>query len=189
MDQLSDLTGRTRRTIQKRLIDLIPIVQKGRGHWYESKDALPLLVESQNPGEVTKTLETERTRLSSAQADKTELEVEVIKGHLIPAEHVQITVDTMLSSFRSKLLSLPTKAAHAVLPLADIAEAEDVLREYINEALQELSDYDSEKYCTLNDKQIGETTSTASKVDSKPVGGSKKKAVKRSKQRTRAVEH
>ena len=189
MDNLTNLTGITRRTIQKRLIDIIPVVEKGRGHWYESKEVLPILLGLQKAGEDKKTLESERTRLASAQATKTELEVEVIKGNLIPADHVKEVVDTMLSSFRSKLLSLPTKAAHAVLPLADHAEAESVLRDYVYEALQELADYDSEKYCTSDNKPISEVDGSTTNSDSKSVGGRQKKTVEGSVKRTRKLEH
>ena len=189
IDQLTNLVGMTRRTISKRLIDIVPVVEKGRGHWYESKEVLPVLLGLHKGGEEPKTLETERTRLASAQATKTELEVEVIKGNLIPADHVKEVVDTMLSSFRSKLLSLPTKAAHAVLPLADQAEAENVLKEYVYEALQELSDYDSEKYCASNNKQISEADGPTTSTDSKPVGRRQKKVVEGSIKRTRKLEH
>jgi len=188
IENMTDLTGSTRKTILRRVKDLIPQITKGRGHWYESKEALPLVFGLGNESKKG-SLEVERTRLTSVQAEKIELEIKVIKGQLIPAEHVREVVDTMLSAFRSKMLSLPTKAAHAVLPLADQAEAEDVLREYVNEALQELSDYDSKTYCTSNNKQSGEAHGTASITDSKSVGGHKKKAVKRSIKRTRPVEH
>jgi len=189
IDTLTKLTGSTRRTILNKCVGLDRVQGKGREHLFESRDALPLILGLYKAGEKNKTLESERTKLASAQAEKCELEVEQIKGNLIPAEHVQEVVDTMLSSFRARLLSLPTKAAHAVLPLTDQAEAEDVLREYVYEALQELSDYDSEKYCTPDNKQVGKTSSTSTPPDGKSVGRLKKKTVKRSKQRTRTVEH
>lgn len=189
IDHLTKLTGSTRRTILNKCTDLIAVEGKGREHLYESKDALPLILGLHKAGEKNKTLESERTKLASAQAEKCELEVEVIKGNLIPAEHVQEVVDTMLASFRARLLSLPTKAAHAVLPLTDQAEAEDVLREYVYEALQELSDYDSKKYCALDGGKIRKTAGTSTPPDGKSVGRFKKETVKRSKQRTRTVEH
>ena len=136
-----------------------------------------------------KSLETERTRLASAQAEKTELEVEVIKANLIPAEHVEEVVNNMVASFRAKILSLPTKAAHAVIPLSDPAQAEAILREYIYEALSELSEYDSEKYSTSNDKQSSKAGSAASGSDGKSVGRQQEKTEQRSKRRTRPVEH
>ena len=187
IDTLTKLTGSTRRTILNKCHDLPKTTGKGREHLFESKDALPLIISGRK--ETDKTLETERTRLASAQAEKTELEVEVIKGGLIPAENVESVVNNMISSFRSKMLSLPTKAAPSVVQMADVAEAEGLLREFVYEALTELSDYDSEQYSTSDDKPSSEAGSAASGSDSKSVGGRKKKTVKGSKRRARTVEH
>ncbi len=189
IDHIVDLTGSTRRTVVKRCINLTRVAGEGRSILYESKDALPLMfgVGLKNSDKVT--LESERTRLASAQATKTELEVEVIKENLIPANQVREVVDAMVTNFRAKMLSLPSKAAHAVLPLADHAEAEDVLREYIREALLELSEYDSKQYCTQNDKRISEAGRAPAPPDSKSVGGLKEKTIKRSKRGTGPVEH
>lgn len=187
IDTLTKLTGSTRRTILNKCTDLTRTTGKGREHLFESKDALPLIIGGRKTDD--KTLESERTRLASAQAEKTELEVDVIKGSLIPAENVESVVNNMVSSFRAKMLSLPTKAAPSVVQLADVAEAEGLLREYVYEALTELSDYDSEKYSTSDDKQGSKTSSATTSADSKPVGGRKKKVVKRGKRGTRTVEH
>ncbi len=189
IDHIVDLTGSTRRTVVKRCINLTRVAGEGRSILYESKDALPLMfgVGLKNSDKVT--LESERTRLASAQATKTELEVEVIKENLIPANQVREVVDAMVTNFRAKMLSLPSKAAHAVLPLADHAEAEDVLREYIREALLELSEYDSKQYCTQNDKRISEAGRAPAPPDSESVGGLKEKTIKRSKRGTGPVEH
>ena len=187
IDTLTKLTGSSRRTILNKCHELQKLQGKGREHLFESKDALPLILNVRKND--NKTLESERTRLASAQAEKTELEVETIKGNLIPAENVEAVVNNMVSSFRAKMLSLPTKAAPTVVQLADVAEAETLLREYVYDALTELSNYESEKYSTPNDKQGSKTGRAATGPDSKSVGGQQKKAVKGSKRRTRTVEH
>jgi len=187
IDTLTKLTGSTRRTILNKTTDLTRTTGTGRELLFESKDALPLIIKGRK--ESDKTLESERTRLASAQAEKTELEVEVIKGNLIPSESVEAVVNNMISSFRSKMLSLPTKAAPSVVQMADTSEAEELLREYVYEALTELSEYDSEQYSTSDDKQGGETGSTTTSAVSKPVGRQQKKTVKRGKRRARTVEH
>lgn len=187
IDTLTKLTGSTRRTILNKCTDLTRVQGKGREHLFESKDALPLILNIHKND--NKTLESERTRLASAQAEKTELEVETIKGNLIPSENVESVVNNMVSSFRAKMLSLPTKAAPSVVQMADVAEAENLLRDYVYEALTELSEYESEKYSTRDDKQGGKVSSATSSADSKPVGGRKKKTVKGGKRGARTVEH
>lgn len=187
IDQVVDLCKSTRRTAMKRLIDVEKIKGKGREILVESTIALPIMFGLNDTDK--KTLDSERTRLASAQAEKTELEVQVIKGNLIPAPNVETTVNNMVSAFRSKMLSFPTKAAPAVLPLADVAEAESVLRDLVYEALTELSNYDPEQYRTKNDNEGGTAGGSTTKADGKSVGRSKKKTVKGSKRRTRSMAH
>lgn len=174
IDTLTKLTGSTRRTILNKCIDLTKTKGEGRSHLFESQDALPLIL---GVGKTDKkTLETERTRLASAQAEKTELEVQVIKGNLIPSESVELVVNNMIAAFKAKMLSLPTKAAPVVINMADTAECEGVLKEYVYEALEELSNYDSEQYSASGDKQGSKVSSSTTKADSKPVGRRKTKA-------------
>lgn len=154
----------------------------------ESTEALPVMFGMGKPSD-KKTLETERTRLASAQAEKTELEVQVIKGNLIPSENVEKAVNGMVSAFRAKMLSLPTKAAPSIVVLADASEAEGLLRDYIYEALTELSNYDPDQYRTQSDKKGSGSGSATAETDSKPVGRRKAKTVKRGKRGTRPVEH
>lgn len=188
IDKVADLCGSTRRTVLKRCIDVPKIKGSGREQLMESTVCLPVMFGSGMPSD-KKTLETERTRLASAQANKTELEVEVIRGNLIPADQVEEVVNNMISSFRAKMLSLPTKAAPTIVAMADTAQVEASLKEYVYEALQELSEYDSEKYSTQDDKQSGKAGSATTSTYSEPMGGQEKKTIKRGKRRTRPVEH
>lgn len=188
IDHIADLSGSTRRTVLKRCIDVEKVTGKGRAILMESTVALPIMFGQGKPSD-KKTLETERTRLASAQAEKTELEVQVIKGNLIPAESVEEVVNNMVSSFRAKMLSLPTKAAPAVVIMADIVEVESALKDYIYEALTELSEYDPANYRRENDKKGSKAGGTTSGTDGKSVGRQQKKVVKRGQRRTRTVEH
>jgi len=103
IDTLTKLTGSTRRTILNKCNELSKVTGKGREHLFESKDALPLIITGRKVGD--KTLESERTRLASAQAEKTELEVLVIKGDLIPAPNVELEVNNRSEEHTSELQS------------------------------------------------------------------------------------
>lgn len=81
----------------------------------------------------------ERARLAHFQADKTELESEVLKGNLIPIDHVIEEWEKLAASFRARMLSLPTKASHLLLNKTDFSEVEKVLKTHIYEALTELA--------------------------------------------------
>lgn len=85
-------------------------------------------------------LHTERTRLTKAQADKTELEADVLKGDLIPADEVFERWETMVAGFRAKMLSIPTKTSHLLINVSVFDEVESILKTHVYEALKELSD-------------------------------------------------
>ena len=188
IDRIADLCGSTRRTVIKRLKDLPRQKGDGRSINYESTDALPIMFGMGKPSDKS-TLEKQRTRLASAQAEKIELELEVIKGDLIPAEQVRSVVDSMVSAFRSRMLSLPIKAAPVVVTMADALEAEKILRDHVYEALNELSNYESKAGGTSTDQSVSETRRAPAPPNRKPVGGQQEETKQGSKRRTRPVEH
>ena len=85
------------------------------------------------------TITEHKTRLTSAQADKAEMEVQVLSSSLIKAEDVRTSWTEFVSNVRAKLLNLPAKMAHQVIGLDHYAEAEELLTNEIYEALNELS--------------------------------------------------
>jgi phage terminase Nu1 subunit (DNA packaging protein) len=85
------------------------------------------------------TITEHKTRLTSAQADKAEMEVQVLSSSLIKAEDVRTSWTEFVSNVRAKLLNLPAKLAHQVVGLDHYAEAEELLTNEIYETLNELS--------------------------------------------------
>ncbi|MGE6379561.1 hypothetical protein [Peribacillus muralis] len=77
-----------------------------------------------------------------ARKEKTELEVQIIKGELHRSSDVERVMNDMLGGFRAQLLSLPTKMAPQIVGKTDIPVVKDLLKEAINEAMNELSNYD-----------------------------------------------
>tara|TARA_Y100000004_G_scaffold197143_2_gene270014 strand:- start:6818 stop:7330 length:513 start_codon:yes stop_codon:yes gene_type:complete len=80
-----------------------------------------------------------KTRLTQAQADKAELEVSELEAKLIPAELVADTWIDYVANARAKLLGLPSRIAHQVITVDKYAEAEEIIKEQVHEALNELS--------------------------------------------------
>jgi len=113
----------------------------------------------------------EKARLLRAQADKTELEVKALQKSLLPVTQIRMSWMMLLSSFRSRMLSIPAKTAHLLAPIDDNAEIERILREQIYEGLTELSDYDPEKFIGA-DQGMPQDTGTASETDGIGMGGS-----------------
>ena len=117
----------------------------------------------------------EKARLLRAQADKTELEVKALQKNLLPVTQIRMSWMMMLSSFRSRMLSIPAKTAHLLAPIDDNAEIERILREQIYEGLTELSDYDPEKFIGA-DQGMPEGTGTTTETDGVGMGGSVQEA-------------
>ena len=83
--------------------------------------------------------ETERARLTKAQADKTELEAAELAGHLVRVDEVETEWGRMCGAVRARILSLPTKAAPRVRVAINDEEAAAILEVEAIEALDELS--------------------------------------------------
>lgn len=86
-------------------------------------------------------LNKEKIRLTSANANKVEIEVEVLKGTLIPAEVVAQVWSDQCTAFKQKVLSLPTKLSHQLSAIQDATQIEALLKSHVKEAMQELSEY------------------------------------------------
>ncbi len=87
-------------------------------------------------------LHIQRTRLLSAQAEKTELEVKVMHSQLVPIDEVNDFLLPMLNNFRSRCLSVPHAIAHQLVTITKVSEIEEIVRGKIYEALTELSEYE-----------------------------------------------
>jgi len=85
-------------------------------------------------------LETERTRLTAAQADRQELALQREKGSLIPADLVLSTWQALVANARAKLLHLPTRVAPEVVAATSLPEIQEAVRKLVYEALNELAD-------------------------------------------------
>jgi|TARA_Y100000033_G_scaffold37382_1_gene36388 phage terminase Nu1 subunit (DNA packaging protein) len=85
-------------------------------------------------------LNDERTRLTKAQADKAELELQEKENELISTDLIKTIWSDYVSNVRSKLLALPSKLGHLTQAAETYAEAEAIIKESIYECLEELSD-------------------------------------------------
>ena len=85
-------------------------------------------------------LQTERTRLAKAQADRTEMEVGQLQDSLIKSDDVIDKWSELIGNCRAKLLNTPAKIAHIVVATETYAEVEEIIRNEIHEALNELAE-------------------------------------------------
>lgn len=143
-------------------------------------------------GEEKRDYAVERTRLTKAQADKVEMEIQVLAGELLPARLVETVWGNMTSAARQRLLAVPYRMATAALSADSFSAIETAAAELIREALNELHHYDPADYRTaieFNRDETGLDVSTAAAPDRQPVGGSVSPAKQRVQRRTRPVAH
>lgn len=112
----------------------------------------------------------ERARLAHHQANKTALEEAVLEGKLIHADKVERVQGDMVSAFRAKMLSLPTKAAHSLIQLETLSEAQDAIKPFIYEALRELADYEPQQYGIESLEKGSSNGRSTSRDDSQRMG-------------------
>lgn len=189
ISELVALSGVTNVTARKRCANVPNRMREGttRTVEYESIPALRAIFEV--GGEGGATLEEEKIKLTSAQAEKVELEVEVLKGNLVPADEIEDFLSRTFGAFKARCLSIPTKAAPSVIGVIEVLEIEEIIKEYIYEALAELKDYEPADRTKEDINKIRQDARTTAEANGEPVGGQQAKTKQRSKRRTRTVEH
>ena len=110
---------------------------------------------------------TEKARLVKLQADKAEMEVKEMTGELVSADDVLEQWRTVVSAVKSRMLSIPSKAAPLCASEDSPAGIIEILEAMVREALEELSDYArSQRDIADGDESVQAATET----DGKPVG-------------------
>jgi len=83
-----------------------------------------------------------RTRKVNAEAEIAELELKKIHSELVNADDVVQAWTDVLGSVKSRLLSIPTKAAPVVAAESNAGTCQRIVEDLIQEALEELSRYE-----------------------------------------------
>ncbi len=112
----------------------------------------------------------EKTRLTKAQADKAEMEVEVITRGMLKAQEVKEGWIAFVSNVRAKLLNLPSKVAHQVVGLETYAQVEGLINEEIYEVLNELASSELPESLRSSMEQNSESVSTTEETKSIELG-------------------
>lgn len=151
--------------------DVEPVEKRGR----ESLYYLPDIIEWRLNRDLTldggSNLQAERARLAAAQADKTEIEVEILRGKVFKAEQIERAWTDMIANCRSRLIVIPTKLAPILSAEKDQKKIESSIRDAVFDALNELKDYEPRQYTDAIAEISNEDDSSTSKADSKPMGG------------------
>ena len=85
---------------------------------------------------------TERALLVKAKRLNEEYDLKVKEGSLPTSEDIESVFTNMLINFKSRLMAIPSKLSPTLAKKTDKAEVYRILKEAVDEALNELADFD-----------------------------------------------
>jgi hypothetical protein len=139
INQLSELTGKDRRTIKTKLTGVQAEPGAKGAHLYDPRDALPALYAAESTKDTEKQLGQESLLLERAKRQKLEIEVGRLRGELLPIDEIAKAVERQYSYVRAQIRSIPSKLAKPLSLMQDPYEIHARLSEAVDECLIELT--------------------------------------------------
>lgn len=124
-----------------------------------------------------------RARLIAAKAAIAEIELEKAKGDMVSVSIVADWWDSIVFAAKTRLLSVPSRAAPLVFGVTSLSAAQAVIENLITESLNELSAINP-----VPSVAGDESVETAAETDSEPMGGRGEVSKPRKQRRARKVE-
>lgn len=87
--------------------------------------------------------QTERAKLTRAKRELAEMDKRARNGELHEAEAIEAIMSDMLIRFRQKMMAIPAKQSPILALKQDEKEIFRILKDSVDEALEELADYDA----------------------------------------------
>ena len=155
--ELAEIVGKSQQTVttwQKNGLPMESDGTKGRDNIYDTGQVIDWLIAREINARIKERgsedefydFEKERARLTFHNANKASLEERVLNRSLIEASTVKEVWADLITAFRAKILGIPTKSAHKFLSVTELNESQEILKEDLQEALAELSEYSIEQY-------------------------------------------
>ena len=142
-----------RRTVAQRLKVIEPIEVKGRVKKYKLDDAAKAIIGQVQTGNGIVSYDEARARKIAAEAELAEIELSKERGDVLHIDEITNINNEIYGNFRAKLLAIPARTAPDVFASANVKEAKSLLRQAINDALEELSNSMVEVYDPDNTEQ------------------------------------
>jgi phage terminase Nu1 subunit (DNA packaging protein) len=142
--EISEIFGLSDRRVQQ-LVKEGALVKVSRGK-YDLKASVQRYIEyikeqaEKTEEELDQTRE--KTLLIRANRQKVELELQIMRGELHRSEDVRRVMNDMLGAFRARVLAIPSKVAPRLIAQTNAAVIQNIIKNEVYEALQELSEYD-----------------------------------------------
>lgn len=141
-DELGKILNLTTRRINQLAQE--GILQRDYSGKFDLRKAIPAYIDYQlNESDE---LKLEKTAHEKIKREKSELELKLMKNELHRSEDVEAVMTDMILRCRSRLLNIPSKAAPLIIGYKDVMRIQNVLQKQIEEALNELADYEPEMF-------------------------------------------
>lgn len=177
-ETLAKLLNLTPRRIQQLANEgVIPRAERGRYDVLRSVKGYVAYLQDLSQGrrgelhDIAKT----RQRLLQFQADRAEIEIQLMRGDMVRTEDVMAYLQPMLGHFRARLLSLPNAVAPQVMACKSLTEIQELLRVTMYEALNEFAEYEPTRSAPAGDSPVDpaprpKRAKATAKLDRKRVG-------------------
>ena len=134
--QLAETFGVSDRTIRQWQNEGLPVeLQAHGGNRYRLSDCIEWVVRRRFGNELV----FEKTRLTKAQADKTEVEIRLLQLELLNSFDVESTWLTIRDELREEVETIPQRFTPALLQQRNLVDVEQSLEDLLNEALEALT--------------------------------------------------
>lgn len=118
------------------------IIQEARPGLYELQPTVRRYIQYLRGGAGGDKLNEERAGLLAIKRKKAQIELDELEGGLHRTEDIERALGTMLSNFRTRILAIPAKTAGDLSKMKEQSEIFDRLKMEVDEALEELSNFD-----------------------------------------------
>ena len=153
--ELAQVLGKTTRWINELSREGV-LIQSGRGRFLLAENVqryiehIEAKFEDQNEIDYAK----EKAVHERVKREKAEIELAVMKGQMHRGSDVAAVMNDMVASFRSKILSLPSKLAPQLVGKKEIPVVLAILTEEVHSALTELSEYDPQTFLARSEDYV-----------------------------------
>ncbi len=172
ISQLSQVTGRDRRTVTSRLSALKPYKIFGKSHIYDAHTALEAIYKVDSIDEIETQMAKASLRIEEGNAEKIDLQLAKMRGDQVEIETVAAIVEKEYGRVRAQHIAIANKTCRDLAVMTDPRLIKDFIEDAINESLSELTadeDFKNYEIPELNINDQGEANAGAISVTTTPL--------------------
>jgi hypothetical protein len=116
----------------------------------------------QGADSIEKEYQAARAKRMAAVAEEAEIKLRRTRREYHHAKDIEFVMTQMLTACKQRLLALPSRCCHSLQAKTNPAEIAGILRDEVEAALRELSEYDPAKFEAANEKYLSHVVAAGS---------------------------